>query len=102
MRVVVVAMLAGCYAPTAATGVACSPNDTCPDGQRCNLVTRTCDGITPTDGGEDSPEPDAFVLGPWGTPVALAELNTADVEGDPTMTTDLLEIYFASNRDGFF
>ena len=97
---VVVAALVGCYAPSAAVGVECSANNTCPEGQTCNLVTRICDGVTPSDGGNGV---DAdVVLGPWGMPSALAELNSSNQETDPTMTADGLEIIFSSNRDGFF
>lgn len=39
-------------------------------------------------------------LGPFGPPVAVAELNSAVSDDDPTLTGDLLEIYFASNRAG--
>jgi hypothetical protein len=104
MRPVVVVLLAGCYAPSPATGVECSSNNTCPAGQTCNLATRICDGITPGDGvppGDDGAQPDA-ALGPFGAPVPLGELNTSDNEGDPSMTADGLEIYFASNRQGLF
>jgi len=41
---------------------------------------------------------DATPLGDWGTPVPVTELNTASHEDDPTLTGDLLEIYFASDR----
>lgn len=46
--------------------------------------------------GEPSDEP----LGPFDTPVAEADLNSIYSEDDPTLTGDLLEIYFASNRSG--
>lgn len=35
---------------------------------------------------------------PFGEPVALAELNSTETDDDPSLTDDLLEIYFASNR----
>lgn len=68
--------------------------------------------ITPTGSGLDAsaidssvdapPEPpDAFVpLGPWSTPVRITELNTAFSEDDPSLTADLLEFYFGSDRSG--
>lgn len=36
---------------------------------------------------------------PWGTPVALTELNTAGAERSPYLTPDGLTIYFSSDRD---
>ncbi|MBI5511565.1 MAG: PD40 domain-containing protein [Deltaproteobacteria bacterium] len=43
---------------------------------------------------------DATALPPFGPPVLLAELNTPSGEDDPTLTGDLLEILFDSNRPG--
>jgi Tol biopolymer transport system component len=37
---------------------------------------------------------------PWDTPVAVAELDSADTETTPEVTYDGLTIYFASNRAG--
>jgi hypothetical protein len=39
-------------------------------------------------------------LDPFGPPEPITNLNTADVEGDPTLSQDLLEIYFRSTRPG--
>lgn len=39
-------------------------------------------------------------LGPFDPPTAVAALNSADADDDPTLTGDLLEIYFDSNRAG--
>jgi hypothetical protein len=40
----------------------------------------------------------ASVADPWGTPVAVAELNTAGTETTPEVSYDGLTIFFASNR----
>jgi hypothetical protein len=37
-------------------------------------------------------------LGPFGTPRAIQATSTTDVEDDPVLSADLLELYFASNR----
>jgi hypothetical protein len=39
-------------------------------------------------------------LGDFGPPVAVAELNSADFDDDPTLTADMLEICFESKRKG--
>lgn len=46
--------------------------------------------------GEPMDEP----LGRFGTPVVATMLNSAGNEDDPSLTGDLLEIYFNSNRGG--
>jgi Tol biopolymer transport system component len=43
---------------------------------------------------------DAAPLGAFAAPVAIAELNTAAAEEDPTLTADQLEIFFVSDRAG--
>ncbi len=43
-------------------------------------------------------ELDAFVLGAWGTPTLVAEVNSGQNDDDPTLTADMLELYFASQR----
>jgi hypothetical protein len=48
--------------------------------------------------GDDAKLPDAFVLGDWGTPVPVVELNSMENDDDPTLPADMLEIYFASTR----
>jgi hypothetical protein len=42
----------------------------------------------------------ASVSDPWGTPVAVVELDSADYETTPEVTYDGLTIYFASSRAG--
>ena len=49
-------------------------------------------------GGRDAA--DAPMLGPWGEPQPIAELNTNSNEDDPSLTGDGLEIYFGSDRQG--
>ncbi len=44
--------------------------------------------------------PDAGPLGEFGDATALTVLNSAMLDDDPSLTGDLLEIFFASNRDG--
>ena len=39
-------------------------------------------------------------LGPFTAPVAVDELNTSAIESDPALTSDLLEMYFDSDRPG--
>ncbi|HEY4056525.1 MAG TPA: hypothetical protein VGM39_07940 [Kofleriaceae bacterium] len=39
-------------------------------------------------------------LGPWGTPVPVTSLNTANADQDATLTEDQLEIVFSSTRPG--
>ncbi|HEY5922839.1 MAG TPA: hypothetical protein VIV11_14270 [Kofleriaceae bacterium] len=43
---------------------------------------------------------DSVVDAAFATPVALAELNSPVVDDDPSLTGDMLEIYFASHRSG--
>jgi dipeptidyl aminopeptidase/acylaminoacyl peptidase len=37
-------------------------------------------------------------LGAWGPPVPVIGLNTPRLEDDPSLTADMLELFFASNR----
>ena len=56
------------------------------------------DAAGPDDAAKQLDSLDAFVLGDWGTPTLVAELNSLQNDDDPTLTGDLLEIYFASTR----
>jgi hypothetical protein len=59
-------------------------------------------------GNEDAPldpgaDPDGSVagdapLGPFGPPVHLSELSSPQIDDDPTLSLDMLEMYFASGR----
>lgn len=58
-------------------------------------------GPSPTSGGstgDTDDDPPAF--GPFMDPVELTAINTDDSDDDPTITPDLLEMYFASLREG--
>jgi hypothetical protein len=97
------ALVAGCYAPSPASGVECSSTNECPGGQRCDLATRICDGVAPPIDAADLPaDAPPVASGPWGKPVALAELNSQLTDGDPSMTADGLEIVFSSSRGSLF
>src|SRR5688572_16173725 len=71
-----IAMVVGCYAPTAQDGVPCAANGECPTGQVCDPTSRRCFGELPDsvdapvdqspsdaaiDTMMDAPEPDSFV-----------------------------------------
>jgi hypothetical protein len=49
------------------------------------------EGTPGTDAGIEQGSPDA---GPFGVALEIAELNTFNIEDDPTLTADMLEIYF--------
>lgn len=60
-------------------------------------------GVDPSDSGSgdaSTGEPTDEPLGPFGAPVQLVELGSALAEDDPTLTADMLEIYFGSTRGG--
>lgn len=69
------------------------------DGTSTVAPGESSSGGTAEDGdstGEVMDEP----LGPFGEPVAVVELDSMANDDDPTLTEDMLEIYFASTRDG--
>ncbi|MBV8757922.1 MAG: PD40 domain-containing protein [Deltaproteobacteria bacterium] len=73
----------------------------CSSCGRLGFVDRDAAGVARGDGGGDAPL-DANLLGLTWTniaPVAALNLSTSD-EDDPTLTADLLEIYFDSDRPG--
>ena len=47
----------------------------------------------------DAPIDMAVPLGPWGTPSIIMELSAGGSEDDPTLTADMLEVYFNLNGD---
>lgn len=49
-------------------------------------------------GDAPDPEPDAFPQGPFGPATLVAAFSDPANEDDPTLTADLLEIYFSSTR----
>ena len=68
-------------------------------------ATGGADGGVGDDAGTECPLPDVMDLGPvsatrFSGPVLIDELNSTGSEDDPTLTADLLEIYFESDRSG--
>jgi len=68
-------------------------------------------GLAEVDGGDarldvppdpcvDAPLPETFDLCPFGTPRRIEVLSSPETDDDPTLTSDLLELYFNSFRDG--
>jgi len=65
-----------------------------------DLVTVTVPDASPPDAAPDAPPPDgADELG-FAPPTRLVVFGTGSIEGDPTLPTDMTEIYFKSNRPG--
>lgn len=58
------------------------------------------EGDTDTDTDTDDPDP-IDPLAPWGPAISVDALNTTDNDDDPSLPSDMLEIYFASTRGGF-
>lgn len=54
------------------------------------------DPAAPDGGTSSPPDGSAPQLGPWSTPIAIAELDSGTGDDDPSLTADLLEIYFGS------
>jgi hypothetical protein len=85
----------------------CDDGVSCPRGLICRAaqcVPPASDADAPSPDGEDAPAagadglPDALALGPFGEPTAILEVNSPQNDDDPTLTGDLLEIYFESTR----
>jgi WD40 repeat protein len=97
--------LAACYAPDPPSGVPCNAAFECPIGQTCDRsASPPICGFGPGGPGIDAPVvdmaqlPDTGVDGGsllWGPPVLV--MQPVGSEDDPTLTADLLELYF--NRD---
>lgn len=85
--------VAACYAPSAQTGVPCSGSFECPLGQECNrdVEPPTCGVASPPIDAEVGDAPSLR----WNPPVLV--MAPTGEEDDPTLTGDLLEMYF--NRD---
>jgi len=109
MRFAVAILLgAGCYQANPAANVPCSANGTCPAGQMCDSshappICVDMIGVHPDAARAiDAPSHvDAPVmLGPWGTPalVVLPGVPAGAID-DPTLTDDMLELYFNLNND---
>jgi hypothetical protein len=68
------------------------------DGTSDGPLTDTGD---PSSGGtDDTGEPTDEPLGMFGAPVLVLELSNPYPDDDPTLTDDMLEIYFGSSRGG--
>jgi hypothetical protein len=101
--------LTGCFAPAIPDGaLACGDDDPqCPPGLICadDGVCRSrnvdIDGTPALDAPvvDAAPLPDSL-LGQWGAAVEITELTSDNVDTDPSLTDDQLEIYFASTRPG--
>jgi Tol biopolymer transport system component len=63
------------------------------------LLLASCGGSSAAPDAADA-DVDAAPLGPFAAPAPIAELNTASLEEDPTLTADQLEIFFVSDRAG--
>ena len=112
-RVLVLALVAGCYNPTVAAGEPCSDQGFCPSGEtciggRCLVGPPEADAAvdaTSVDAKVDAPlvdaSMDAFVSPTWLTPTPIPGVNTTADEGDPSLTPDRLTIVFARNDDLF-
>jgi WD40 repeat protein len=103
-----VVALAGCYKPSPATGVPCTPEgQQCPGDQKC--VDGICGGL-PIDaatGDDAAPGDDAAIDAPIDAPPAIwmgvkqvGGVNTSSDEDDPSFTPDRLTIVFTSERNG--
>ena len=100
----VLGLLAGCYSPHYENcEVSCATSHACPSGFECDTALGLChspggscsprDGATPRDASADAP----YGSGPWGpaTMVALSQTNILD----PTLTSDMLEMYVQKAGD---
>jgi len=60
-------------------------------------------GFVPVDNGSDAgvtPDAAAILAQPFGTPTLLSILSTPGTDDDPSLTNDLLEIYYESSTPG--
>ena len=72
------------------------PDASAPDGS-------APDAAAPDGSAPDASAPDAgpvYASGPFGPPVEVTELSSALEDDDPSLTADMLEIYFKTDRDG--
>lgn len=89
-------------APTDSPGPTADAPEGAPDADSIDATWGIPDASPPPDARPDAmpPLPDAAVdLGPFSPPV-LMDFWTYDNDDDPTLTGDLLEIYFDSDRAG--
>ena len=102
MRAVVLAMLAGCYSPSATTGAPCDERMVCPSGQvclagHCEREGTPVDDAMIDDGIVDAPDAPPGV---WSAPVPVG-INVGDSKTDASATPDGLTIVFSRNDDLF-
>lgn len=91
-------------APSSTDG---APVSTGPSGETTSSSTTAGEGEDESsdsesgidDTGTDTSEP-VDPLDPWGPPQLVVELSSDGKDDDPSLAPNLLEIYFASNRDG--
>jgi hypothetical protein len=78
----------------------CDSGETCISGT-CSTEDRRAELLPPWTG--EAPEalaPPKVCSGTWGGIVEVSVTENNDYDDDPSFTSDLLEFYFASNRDG--
>ena len=111
MRVTCIVLgLAACYAPDPPAGAPCNASFECPTGQTCDrsVTPPTCGfgpggpGIDAPVGVDMTPPGDDLDGGSllWGPPVLV--MQPVGSEDDPTLTSDLLEMYFNRNDTAIF
>jgi len=92
VKMLIVVALAGCNynASFHDCVIACTLSSGCPDGLTCGS-----EGLCRPSGSAEC----VSLLEPFGTPTLVGLADPAD-DDDPTLTADLLEIYFNSSRAG--
>lgn len=96
--------VAGCYEPSlrATCRVSCGAGASCPDGLTCGDDGLCNDGVRCTDAQVTDAMPDVPFDGPeeWGFSMiqAVPALSNTASDSDPTLTSDMTEIYFRSAR----
>lgn len=109
MRWAVAMLLVGCYQPSPASDVPCSPNGSCPGTQVCDashappICVDTIGAHPDAPRAIDAPAPPIdgpVMLGPWHPPTLVVIPGVpAGAIDDPTLTDDMLELYFNLNND---
>ena len=84
---VAVGLLAGCFAPRPAAGVACSPDGDCPDGLFC--VSGACERSASADGAAGDAAIDDATIDAAMNPPALVQQITASLDHSATLSATL-------------